>query len=314
MATPPQGAGNSHDLRTPVNATQGARDFLVNDDYQFNFDDFLGPRPSDTTNSDAAQQDSRATSTPAASGNTLLDSPHFQFSGSTPVTVGQDADRLINELDRDRAVKLRLFHDMCAAFDQAASGYASGPGLGTPSPRSSSRRPTKRATQRAKAPPAEDLRLMVRLEPDAPTWDKEAYAIRRAVADRSEIPLHRVLAATRTKIGWAIKPTDAPTRDLLLAKEASWSSTLGASKVDRHEVWQTYVVRNCPMRLFSLTEESIDVLEAAKEEVLTQTAWQPVDGRTPYMLRGATTEKASPRSHRFYGLEAYSRAPGRLFR
>ncbi|KAG6278110.1 hypothetical protein E4U47_006146 [Claviceps purpurea] len=81
--------------------------------------------------------------------------------------------------------------------------------------------------------------------------------IRRAVADRSEIPLHRVLAATRTKMGWAIKPTDAPTRDLLLAKEASWTSTLGASKVDRHE--------------------SIDVLEAAKEEVLTQTAWQPVD-------------------------------------
>ncbi|KAG6147131.1 hypothetical protein E4U28_007608 [Claviceps purpurea] len=63
---------------------------------------------------------------------------------------------------------------------------------------------------------------------------------------------------------WAIKPTDAPTRDLLLAKEASWSSTLGASKVDRHEVWHTYA-------------ESIDVLEAAKEEVLTQTAWQPVD-------------------------------------
>ncbi|KAG6174867.1 hypothetical protein E4U51_000101 [Claviceps purpurea] len=67
-------------------------------------------------------------------------------------------------------------------------------------------------------------------------------------------------------MGWAIKPTDAPTRDLLLAKEASWSSTLGASKVDRHEVWHTYVVRNCPRRLFSLTEESIDVLEAAKEE------------------------------------------------
>ncbi|KAG6186973.1 hypothetical protein E4U36_000195 [Claviceps purpurea] len=52
-------------------------------------------------------------------------------------------------------------------------------------------------------------------------------------------------------MGWAIKPTDAPTRDLLLAKEASWSSTLGASKVDRHE--------------------------AAKEEALAQTAWQPVD-------------------------------------
>ncbi|KAG6170835.1 hypothetical protein E4U11_001617 [Claviceps purpurea] len=355
MATPPQGAGNSNDLRTPVNATQGARDFLVNDDYQFNFDDFIGPRPSDTTNSDAAQQDSRAISTPAASGNTLLDSPHFQFSGSTPVTVGQDADRLINELTatapsnsdcsatcarpltrqplvmppalawahprpgvQEEASPLPLPPRRAAAPKLAAktttyASVASQP-EGPTTYSLKTQRPTKRATQRAKAPPAEDLRLMVRLEPDAPTWDKEAYAIRRAVADRSEIPLHRVLAATRTKMGWAIKPTDAPTRDLLLAKEASWTSTLGASKVDRHGVWHTYVVKNCPRRLFSLTEESIDVLEAAKEEVLTQTAWQPVDGRTPYMLRGATTEKASPWSHRFYGLEAYSRAPGRLFR
>ncbi|KAG6108382.1 hypothetical protein E4U13_006468, partial [Claviceps humidiphila] len=32
-SAPPQGAGNSDDLRMPVNATQGARDFLVDDDY-----------------------------------------------------------------------------------------------------------------------------------------------------------------------------------------------------------------------------------------------------------------------------------------
>ncbi|KAG5935654.1 hypothetical protein E4U59_005443, partial [Claviceps monticola] len=50
---------HSTDLRTPVNATQGARDFLVDDDYQFEFDNFPGPRPSGPTNSDAAQQDSR---------------------------------------------------------------------------------------------------------------------------------------------------------------------------------------------------------------------------------------------------------------
>ncbi|KAG6111159.1 hypothetical protein E4U31_004857 [Claviceps sp. LM219 group G6] len=87
-ATPPQGAGNSDDLRTPVNAIQGARDFLVNDDYY----------------------------------------PHLQSPGGTPVTVGQDADRLITELDRDRAVKLELFRAMCAAFDQAAAGCAAGPG------------------------------------------------------------------------------------------------------------------------------------------------------------------------------------------
>ncbi|KAG6315517.1 hypothetical protein E4U44_001284 [Claviceps purpurea] len=327
MATPPQGAGNSNDLRTPVNATQGARDFLVNDDYQFNFDDFLGPRPSDTTNSDAAQQDSRATSTPAASGNTLLDSPHFQFSGSTPVTATAPSSSDSSATCAQPLTRQPLVMPPALAWAHPRPGVQAEPAAkattyasvasqpeGPTTYSLKTQRPTKRATQRAKAPPAEDLRLLVRLEPDAPTWDKEAYAIRRAVADRSEIPLHRVLAATRTKMGWAIKPTDAPTRDLLLAKEAYWSSTLGASKVDRHEVWHTYVVRNCPMRLFSLTEESIDVLEAAKEEVLTQTAWQPVDVRTSYMLRGATTEKASSWSHRFYGLEAYSRAPGRLFR
>ncbi|KAG5985829.1 hypothetical protein E4U52_000880 [Claviceps spartinae] len=102
MAPPPQGAGNSDDLRTPMNATQGARDFLVDDDYQFDFGDFVGPRPSGSTISDAAQQDSR-------NGFTLPDSPHLQSPGGTPVTVGQDADR--------------------AAFDQAAAGYAAGPGL-----------------------------------------------------------------------------------------------------------------------------------------------------------------------------------------
>ncbi|KAG6080103.1 hypothetical protein E4U15_003451 [Claviceps sp. LM218 group G6] len=133
---------------------------------------------------------------------------------------------------------------MCAAFDQAAAGYAAGPGhilaqefkqyylrfwtaalkgeSPTPLPRGAAHKPP---TQRAKAPPAEDLRLLVRLEKDAPTWDKNGYAIRQAVAEKSEIPLHRVPAATRTKTGWAIKPTDAPTRDLLLAKEASWRST-----------------------------------------------------------------------------------------
>ncbi|KAG5923063.1 hypothetical protein E4U61_004343 [Claviceps capensis] len=108
MATPPQGAGNSDDLRTPVNATQGAQDALVSDTYQFNFDDFLGPRSPDLMHHDAAQHGSSKSPTPAA--------------------PEQYADRLIGELDRDRAVKMRLFRDMCAAFDQEAAGYASGPG------------------------------------------------------------------------------------------------------------------------------------------------------------------------------------------
>lgn len=44
-----------------------------------------------------------------------------------------------------------------------------------------------------------------------------------------------------------------------------------ASKVDRQEVrYTSYVVRNCPRRLFSLTGQPIHVLEAATEEVMTQ--------------------------------------------
>ncbi|KAG6055282.1 hypothetical protein E4U33_007935 [Claviceps sp. LM78 group G4] len=190
MATPPQGAGNSTELRTPVNGTQGARDFLVDDGYQFDFG-----------------------LSPAAFGSTLPDSPRLQSPGGTPVTVGQDADRLITD---DRAVKLELFRAMCAAFDEAAAGYATGPGHvlaehfkqhylrfwtaalkgepPSPLPRAAASKPasvasqpegpttytlktqrvSKRATQQAKAPPAEDLRLLVRLEPNAPTWDKIA--------------------------------------------------------------------------------------------------------------------------------------------
>ncbi|KAG5993164.1 hypothetical protein E4U52_002152 [Claviceps spartinae] len=78
-ATPPQGAGHSDNLHTPVNATQGPRDSLVNDETQFDFDNFPGPRPPGPTNSDAAQQDSRTRFA-------LPDSPRLQLSGSTPVT------------------------------------------------------------------------------------------------------------------------------------------------------------------------------------------------------------------------------------
>ncbi|KAG6299315.1 hypothetical protein E4U45_004574 [Claviceps purpurea] len=88
MATPPQGVGNSADLHTPVNATQGARDFLVDDGYQFDFDHIHGL-------------------TPAAFGSTLPDSPRLQSPGGTPVTVGQDADQLITELDLDPGVPCR---------------------------------------------------------------------------------------------------------------------------------------------------------------------------------------------------------------
>ncbi|KAG6064748.1 hypothetical protein E4U32_008128 [Claviceps aff. humidiphila group G2b] len=48
--------------------------------------------PADLMHRDSAQHDSRADVSPTASGNMLPESPCFQFSGSTPVIVGQDAD------------------------------------------------------------------------------------------------------------------------------------------------------------------------------------------------------------------------------
>ncbi|KAG6127757.1 hypothetical protein E4U35_006714 [Claviceps purpurea] len=72
-------------------------------------------------------------------------------------------------------------------------------------------------------------------------------------------------------------------------RPGGWRSIIGASKVDRHKVWHTYVVKNCPRRFFSLTGEPINALEAAKEEVLPQTTQQPFVASTFVRLVVETT-------------------------
>ncbi|KAG6106434.1 hypothetical protein E4U14_004604 [Claviceps sp. LM454 group G7] len=85
MSTPPQETGNSNDI-------QGAT-------HQTNPDIFLGPRPQNF------RPQRLGTSCQKVYAFTSLDS------GSTPVTVSQDADRLISEIyrDRDHVVQIDSF-------------------------------------------------------------------------------------------------------------------------------------------------------------------------------------------------------------
>ncbi|KAG6087157.1 hypothetical protein E4U31_004494 [Claviceps sp. LM219 group G6] len=97
MSTPPQETGNSNDI-------QGAT-------HQTNPDIFLGPRPQNF------RPQRLGTSCQKVYAFTSLDS------GSTPVTVSQDADRLISEIyrDRDHVVQIDSFRAMCAVLPTAPS-------------------------------------------------------------------------------------------------------------------------------------------------------------------------------------------------
>ncbi|KAG6045186.1 hypothetical protein E4U33_001404, partial [Claviceps sp. LM78 group G4] len=116
MATPPQGTGNSNDI-------QGAPDALVSDTHRTDPDIFLGPQFS-----------------PTASRNMLPESLCFHFSGSAPVTVSQDADRLISKPESAKPIAIAsLRSNGLAHLARLLTTQPLGlpPVPGTPSPRTS---------------------------------------------------------------------------------------------------------------------------------------------------------------------------------
>ncbi|KAG6064749.1 hypothetical protein E4U32_008129 [Claviceps aff. humidiphila group G2b] len=93
------------------------------------------------------------------------------------------------------------------------------------------------------------------------TQRQTSYAIQRAVAswyDSTETPQQKTKTRRRTKRVSGIFHRIPEDLDYKMTKEErpeDWSSIIGASKIDRHE--------------------PINAVEAAKEEVLTQTTQQP---------------------------------------
>ncbi|MGH7960306.1 MAG: hypothetical protein ACRERD_00585, partial [Candidatus Binatia bacterium] len=102
------------------------------------------------------------------------------------------------------------------------------------------------------APPKEDPRIFIRLNDDSSSWNRESYAIRAHIASRLTIELGRVPQASRTKTGWAVRAADLTTRNLVISRQSEWIEDLGASKADVSQKWYTYIVDECPKRLFDL--------------------------------------------------------------
>ena len=123
--------------------------------------------------------------------------------------------------------------------------------------------------------PAEDLRVFVRLEPEAQARTQTSYAIRTHVAQKAGINpqlIHAIPVAT----GWAIRPADAATRDKLLQQKEDWSRELGAINVEASQRWYKYVVHNCPRRLTDLHGNEVNYDTATLDEIKCQTGLEPV--------------------------------------
>lgn len=120
----------------------------------------------------------------------------------------------------------------------------------------------------------------MRLEADAPARNHERYAIRTHIAAKVGIDLRRIPAAFPVNTGWAIRSSDAATRDLLVQRQSDWAPDLGATEVEISQKWHSYVVADCPRRLTDLRGNEINYDEAVREEIACQTGLEPVGIRT----------------------------------
>ena len=129
------------------------------------------------------------------------------------------------------------------------------------------------------SPPKDDLRVFVRLEDDSASRTYESYAVRTHIASKLGIELGKVPQASRTKTGWAVRATDIATRNLVIERQSEWVGDLGATKAEASQRWYTYVVDDCPRRLFDLQGGAVDQDAATLEEVTSQTGFNPVSIR-----------------------------------
>ncbi|KEY70682.1 hypothetical protein S7711_09869 [Stachybotrys chartarum IBT 7711] len=141
------------------------------------------------------------------------------------------------------------------------------------------RPPPHRQGQQTPAPPAEDLRVFIRLDAGAQARKQTSYAIRTHIAQKTGLnpqSIHAIPVAS----GWAIRPADAATRDGLLRQKEEWSHELGATNVEVSQKWYKYVVSNCPRRLTDLHGNEVDYDSATRDEIKCQTGLTPISVMT----------------------------------
>ncbi|KAM5350149.1 hypothetical protein ACJ41O_006654 [Fusarium nematophilum] len=193
----------------------------------------------------------------------------------------------------------------------ARSGHAQ------PQPRVNQQPQTNPTKGPAKAQPAEDLRILVRVPKEHQEWAKSLtnYALREATCKTLGLSLADIPDIHHTATGFAIRPRNKAIRQKVLAKEQEVGRRLKATKIELPTKWYNYVVPNCPTKLTNIFGEVVDIGTVIHDEVAAQTNLRPTSirpsrhGPNPATDKGSWIvsflEKVPP--FRLFGTSAYSR-------
>ncbi|KAM5349949.1 hypothetical protein ACJ41O_006454 [Fusarium nematophilum] len=186
-----------------------------------------------------------------------------------------------------------------------------------PQPRVNQQPQTNPAKGPAKAQPAEDLRILVRVPEEHQEWAKSLtnYALREATCKTLGLSLADIPDIHHTATGFAIRPRNKAIRQKILAKEQEVGRHLKATKIELPTKWYNYVVPNCPTKLTNIFGEVVDISTVIHDEVAAQTNLRPTSIRPSRHGPNPATDKGSwivsflkkVPPFRLFGTSAYSR-------
>ncbi|KAM6513443.1 hypothetical protein FALCPG4_18948 [Fusarium falciforme] len=129
------------------------------------------------------------------------------------------------------------------------------------------------------APPPQDLRVFIRLGPEAPARAQSSYAIRTLIREKLSAVSDKIRQVFQVRSRWAVQTTDPKTRDFLVEKQAEWAAELGATAVETNKEWFTYVVSDFPTKLTDFRGHEVDSDSIVSDEIEIQTGLKPVSVR-----------------------------------
>ncbi|KAK7177446.1 RNA-directed DNA polymerase from transposon x-element, partial [Paraphaeosphaeria sporulosa] len=149
---------------------------------------------------------------------------------------------------------------------------------------SAPRRPQTQCAQRAhrSAPQAKDPRILLTVPAHERLAQSSPYAIRKAICEATGLSLSAIPNASKTQTGWAITPTDAHTRALLMEQDTRerMIRSVEGSGAELPQRWVNYAVPGVPSSYRSLLGADVPITQdIIEEEVTTQTGHIPVNCR-----------------------------------
>ncbi|KAF6515167.1 hypothetical protein HZS61_005073 [Fusarium oxysporum f. sp. conglutinans] len=284
-------------IHTPVNLNQGARAALLqNSPAAVNGTIGVSPGPGRMAQTPSSPLNPATTA--AAMEGAERASPASIFEQG-PISIIESANDLARERVEEYNTKLMVFQAFCAKFEEAAQQFATGPqrrfaqqfadsflgiwkrklscsGPATPKPTYSS----VAAATHLIAPPRQDLRVIIRLEAEAPARAHSGYAIRTLIREKLGAVSDKIRQVFQVRSGWAVLAADSATRDFLVEKQAEWAPGLGATAVETNKEWFTYVISDVPTRLTDFYGNEVNSDSVVSDEIEIQTRLKPIDVRT----------------------------------